>query len=128
MIYAGWKPGTVDLEQYSENARRRPLRPLYGVDDHFHAAETVDFRQRISEGEEIPVEMHIYGRWRPRRRDQPESASGIPFGTWPKSFEEWITDLGMMKAGGGETMRKYPPQRPIRGFAADAAKPQPNMQ
>ncbi|HET6248693.1 MAG TPA: alpha/beta hydrolase [Tepidisphaeraceae bacterium] len=98
LIYAGWKPGTVDLSNIPKNAPPA-FCACAGVDDYFHASETIDFASAYLKAK-IPVELHIYGHGGHGGGISPRK--GIPFGTWPKSFEAWVTDLGMMKTGGAK--------------------------
>jgi endo-1,4-beta-xylanase len=98
LIYAGWKPGTVDLSKIPKNAPPA-FCACAGVDDYFHASETIDFANAYLKAK-IPVELHIYGHGGHGGGISPRK--GIPFGTWPKSFEAWVTDLGMIKASAGK--------------------------
>jgi hypothetical protein len=93
LIYAGWKNGIVDLNKIPKNAPPA-FCACAGVDDYFHAAETIEFASAYLAAK-IPVEMHIYGHGGHGGGISPRK--GIPFGTWPQSFVAWITDLGMMK-------------------------------
>jgi hypothetical protein len=93
LVYAGWQPG-LDLSKVPKNAPPA-FCACAGVDDYFHASETMDFSNAWLNAN-IPVELHIYahgghgGSINPRK--------GIPFGTWHNRFIEWVTDMGMMKA------------------------------
>ncbi len=91
LVYAGW--GQLDLRRVPSNAPPA-FMTCAGVDDAFHARETVEFYNALFKAK-IPVELHIYrhgghaGGIKPR--------NGIPFGTWPSRFLDWVVDLGLMK-------------------------------
>jgi endo-1,4-beta-xylanase len=91
LVYAGW--GQLDLRRVPTNAPPA-FMTCAGIDDAFHARETVDFYNALFKAH-IPVELHIYrhgghaGGIRPR--------NGIPFGTWHNRFLDWAVDLGLMK-------------------------------
>jgi acetyl esterase/lipase len=91
LVYAGW--GKLDMSSVPKNAPPTFLTSA-GIDDAFHARETVEFYTALFNAQ-IPVELHIYGHGGHANGIQPRN--GIPFGTWHHRFEEWITDLGMMK-------------------------------
>jgi endo-1,4-beta-xylanase len=93
LVYAGW--GKLDMSNVPKNAPPTFLTSA-GIDDAFHARETVEFYTALFNAQ-IPVELHIYGHGGHANGIQPRN--GIPFGTWHHRFEEWITDLGMMKSG-----------------------------
>ena len=92
LVYPGWR--RMDLSSVPKDAPPAFLTSA-GVDDAFHAKQTVEFYNAYFEAK-VPAELHIYahgghgGGIRPR--------NGIPFGTWHQRFVEWATDLGMMKA------------------------------
>ncbi len=91
LVYAGW--GKLDMSQVPKNAP-----PVFmtsaGIDDAFHARETVQFYSALFEAN-IPVELHIYGHGGHANGIKPRN--GIPFGRWHQRFLEWVTDLGFMK-------------------------------
>lgn len=91
LVYAGWR--SLDLSHVPKNAP-----PAFcvcaGVDDAFHAKETVEFYNAYFEAK-IPTELHIYAHGGHGGSISPRN--GIPFGTWQYRFIDWITDLGMMK-------------------------------
>jgi acetyl esterase/lipase len=90
LVYAGW--GKLDTSHVPKNAPPVFLTSA-GVDDAFHARETVEFYTALFNAQ-IPVELHIYGHGGHANGISPRN--GIPFGTWHNRFVEWITDLGMM--------------------------------
>jgi endo-1,4-beta-xylanase len=47
------------------------------------------------------VEMHIYGSGRHGGSIEPQG--GIPFGTWPTRYLDWLKDLGFLSSPGTET-------------------------
>lgn len=92
LVYAGWKK--LDLTHVPKNAPPAFLT-CAGVDDAFHARETVEFYDAYFNAK-IPVELHIYGHGGHANGIKPRN--GIPFGTWQNRFIDWVTDLGMMKS------------------------------
>jgi len=90
LVYAGWRD--LDLSHVPKNAP-----PAFcvcaGVDDAFHARETVDFYNAYFNAK-IPAELHIYAHG--GHGGGIGSRGGIPFGTWPLRFTEWATDIGML--------------------------------
>jgi hypothetical protein len=90
LVYAGWRQ--VDLSQVPKNAP-----PAFcvcaGLDDAFHAKETVDFYNAYFNAK-IPAELHIYAHGGHGGGIGPRN--GIPFGTWPNRFIDWATDIGML--------------------------------
>jgi endo-1,4-beta-xylanase len=92
LVYAGWaKP--FDLSEIPKDAPPA-FCTVAGVDDYFHSSETMDFVSAWLKAK-IPVELHVYGHGGHGNGIKPRN--GIPFGTWPNRFVDWITDLGMMK-------------------------------
>ena len=92
LIYAGWaKP--FDLSVIPKDAPPA-FCTVAGVDDYFHSSETMDFTNAWLNAK-IPVELHVYSHGGHGNGIKPRN--GIPFGTWPNRFVEWINDLGMMK-------------------------------
>lgn len=69
--------------------------------DKVHAEWADDyFRAMLKAG--VPnLEMHMYGRG--NHGGSIGTRNGIPFGTWPERFIEWIRDLGFLEAPGTET-------------------------
>jgi endo-1,4-beta-xylanase len=88
LVYAGWR-GDLD---YSHLPKDMPPAFLMsaGVDDAFHAKETVDFYNAMFNAK-FPVELHIYGHGGHAGSLSPRH--GIPMGTWQYRFLEWATDL-----------------------------------
>jgi endo-1,4-beta-xylanase len=90
LVYAGWRD--LDLSHVPKNAP-----PAFcvcaGVDDAFHAKETVEFYNAYFNAK-IPAELHIYAHG--GHGGGIGSRGGIPFGTWPLRFTEWATDIGML--------------------------------
>ncbi len=99
LVYAGWRQ--LDLSNVPKNAP-----PAFcvcaGVDDSFHAKETVDFYNAYFNAK-IPAELHIYahgghgGGIGPRK--------GIPFGTWQNRFIDWAADIGMLPKPGPNAVK-----------------------
>lgn len=90
LVYAGWLK--MDLSNVPKNTPPCFLTSA-GIDDAFHARETVQFYDALFEAK-IPVELHIYGHGRHAGGISPRN--GIPFGTWHVRFIEWAKDLGLM--------------------------------
>ena len=94
LVYPGWKPMDITARPDSAPA----FLTSAGLDDAFHAKQTVEFHDSLFNAG-VQSDLHIYahgghgGSIRPR--------DGIPFGTWPKRFEEWLADLGMLKPATG---------------------------
>ena len=93
LVYAGWREKTLDLDSVPADAPPAFLTSA-GIDDAFHAKETVDFYNAWFNAK-LPVELHIYGHGGHGGGIKPRN--GIPFGTWQNRFVEWADDLGMMK-------------------------------
>src|SRR5579871_5202400 len=93
LVYAGWRERTLDLDVVPKNAPPAFLTSA-GIDDAFHAKETVDFYNAWFDAK-LPVELHIYGHGGHGGGIKPRN--GIPFGTWQTRFVEWANDLGVMK-------------------------------
>ena len=91
LVYAGW--GRLDTSKVPADAPPSFLTSA-GIDDAFHAKETVDFYNALFNAK-IPVELHIYGHGGHANGIKPRG--GIPFGTWHLRFVEWATDLGLLK-------------------------------
>jgi endo-1,4-beta-xylanase len=91
LVYAGWR--SMDLSGVPKDAPPVFLTSA-GVDDAFHARQTVQFYNALFEAK-VPAELHIYGHGGHGGGIGPRK--GIPFGTWHQRFVEWAADLGMMK-------------------------------
>ncbi len=97
LVYAGWRE--LDLSHVPSDAPPAFLTSA-GVDDAFHAKETVDFYNAYFNAKPpIPVELHIYGHGGHANGIKPRG--GIPFGTWQYRFVDWATDLGLLKKSDG---------------------------
>ena len=93
LVYAGWKE--LDLSHVPADAPPAFLTTA-GIDDAFHAKETVDFYNAwFNAKPAIPVELHIYGHGGHANGIKPRG--GIPFGTWQYRFIDWLADLGYAK-------------------------------
>ncbi|MBO0719838.1 MAG: alpha/beta hydrolase, partial [Blastocatellia bacterium] len=89
LVYAGWSPMDITAPKDAAPA----FLTSAGLDDAFHARETVDFYNSLFRVE-VPVELHIYGHG--GHGGGIKSRDGIPFGTWHQRFHEWLEDLGML--------------------------------
>ncbi|HZZ70933.1 MAG TPA: alpha/beta hydrolase [Pirellulales bacterium] len=90
LVYAGWKE--LNLSHVPKNAPPAFCTSA-GIDDAFHAKETVDFYNAYFNAK-IPVELHIYGHG--GHGGGLGSRQGIPFGTWQNRFVDWAVDLKLM--------------------------------
>jgi sugar phosphate isomerase/epimerase/acetyl esterase/lipase len=94
LVYPGWRPMDITAPQDAAPA----FLTSAGLDDASHAKQTVEFHNSLFNAG-VQSDLHIYahgghgGGIRPR--------DGIPFGSWPKRFEEWLADLGMLKPATG---------------------------
>ncbi len=94
LVYPGWAPMDITAPKDAAPA----FLTSAGLDDAFHAKQTVEFHNSLFNAG-VESDLHIYahgghgGGIRPR--------DGIPFGTWPKRFEEWLADMGMLKPATG---------------------------
>jgi sugar phosphate isomerase/epimerase/acetyl esterase/lipase len=94
LVYPGWSPMDITAPPDAAPA----FLTSAGLDDAFHARQTVEFHQSLFKAG-VQSDLHIYahgghgGGIRPR--------DGIPFGAWPKRFEEWLADLGVLKPATG---------------------------
>lgn len=91
LVYAGWAPN-MDITAPKDAAPA--FLTSAGLDDLFHSRETVEFYQSLIKSQ-VPTELHIYGHG--GHAGGINKRGGIPFGTWPQRFEEWLADIGMMK-------------------------------
>ncbi|MBO0799052.1 MAG: TIM barrel protein, partial [Blastocatellia bacterium] len=89
LVYAGWSPMDITAPKDAAPA----FLTCAGLDDAFHARETVDFYNSLFRAE-VPAELHIYGHG--GHGGGIKSRDGIPFGTWHHRFQEWLEDLGML--------------------------------
>jgi endo-1,4-beta-xylanase len=92
LVYPGWRKAAND--QVPANAPPAFIT-CAGLDDASHARSSVAFYDALFDAK-IPVELHIYAHGRHAGGIHPRN--GIPFGTWPHRFEEWVADLGMLKS------------------------------
>ncbi len=91
LVYAGWAPMDITAPKDAAPA----FLTSAGLDDAFHARQTVEFYQSLFKVE-VPVELHIYGHGGHGGGTKPRN--GIPFGTWHIRFQEWMADLGFLKS------------------------------
>jgi sugar phosphate isomerase/epimerase len=89
LVYAGWAPMDITAPQDAAPA----FLTSAGIDDAFHARETVDFYNSLFRVE-VPAELHIYGHG--GHGGGIRSRDGIPFGSWHHRFQEWLDDLGLL--------------------------------
>ncbi|HEU4752928.1 MAG TPA: alpha/beta hydrolase [Armatimonadota bacterium] len=90
LVYAGWKPMDITAPKDAAPA----FLTSAGSDDQFHARETVEFFNSLFQAG-VPADLHIYAHG--GHGGGIRSRNGIPFGTWHIRFQDWLTDLGMLK-------------------------------
>lgn len=101
LVYAGWIPGTMNLEKVPAD-----LPPTFlvcaGTGDVFHAKQTVEFYNALFEvgrkmkPRPLNIEMHIYGAG--KHAGAISDRQGIPFGSWHLRLAEWAADLKLFPA------------------------------
>jgi acetyl esterase/lipase len=91
LVYAGWAPMEFKIPAGAGPA----FLTSAGLDDAFHAKQTVEYYNLLFDAK-VPVELHIYGHG--GHGGAISARKGIPFGTWQVRFEEWLADLGYLKA------------------------------
>ena len=94
LVYPGWAPMDITARPDSAPA----FLTSAGLDDAFHAKQTVEFHNSLFNAG-VESDLHIYAHGGHGGGIKPRD--GIPFGTWPKRFEEWLSDLGMLKPATG---------------------------
>jgi len=91
LVYPGWKR--------MDNEVPKDAAPAFltsaGLDDEFHARQTVEYHNMLFRAK-VPSDLHIYAHG--GHGGAISKRNGIPFGTWHVRFEEWLADLGMLKA------------------------------
>lgn len=105
LVYAGWAPMDITAPPDAAPA----FLTSAGVDDAFHARQTVEFFQSLF-NVKVPADLHIYARGGHGGGIKPRD--GIPFGSWHHRFAEWLADIGMLNSGstGTGARSKNPPQ------------------
>jgi endo-1,4-beta-xylanase len=91
LVYAGWDP-KMDLTVPKDAAPA--FLTSAGSDDKFHAKETVDFFNALF-NQDVKADLHIYSHGGHGGGIKPRN--GVPFGTWQVRFQDWMTDLGVLK-------------------------------
>ena len=94
LVYPGWSPMDITAPKDAAPA----FLTSAGLDDAFHAKQTVEFHDSLFKAG-VQTDLHIYSHGGHAGGIKPRD--GIPFGTWPKRFEEWLADLGMLKPATG---------------------------
>ena len=72
-----------------------------GSGDKVHALWASDYFAAMLKAGVPNLEMHIYGRGGQGGGLTPRG--GIPFGTWPERFADWVRDLGFLAEPGKPT-------------------------
>jgi endo-1,4-beta-xylanase len=91
LVYAGWDP-KMDLTTPKDAAPA--FLTSAGLDDKFHAKETVDFFNALFNAG-VQADLHIYAHG--GHGGAIKARNGIPFGTWHLRCQEWLADLGVLK-------------------------------
>lgn len=92
LVYPGWAPMDITAPPDAAPA----FLTSAGVDDAFHARQTVEFWQSLFKVN-VPADLHIYARGGHGGGIRPRD--GIPFGTWHHRFAEWLADGGWLNPG-----------------------------
>lgn len=92
LVYPGWAPMDITAPPDAAPA----FLTSAGVDDAFHARQTVEFWQSLFKVD-VPADLHIYARGGHGGGIRPRD--GIPFGTWHHRFAEWLADGGWLNQG-----------------------------
>ncbi len=90
LVYPGWAPMDITAPKDAAPA----FLTSAGIDDQFHAKQTVEFFNSLFKVG-VQADLHIYSHGGHGGGIKPRD--GIPFGTWPQRFQEWLTDLGYLK-------------------------------
>ena len=96
LVYPGW--GKMDSEVPKDAAPA--FLTSAGLDDASHARQTVEFHNLLFRAG-VQSDLHIYAHG--GHGGAISKRNGIPFGTWHVRFEEWLTDLGMLKPGAAKS-------------------------
>ncbi len=91
LVYPGWE--TMDITAPADAAPA--FLTSAGLDDAFHARQTVEFWQSLFKAG-VAAELHIYQHG--GHGGAISARKGVPFGTWQVRFQEWLADLGLLKA------------------------------
>jgi endo-1,4-beta-xylanase len=91
LVYPGWK--RMDSEAPKDAAPA--FLTSAGLDDEFHARQTVEYHNMLFRAK-VPSDLHIYAHG--GHGGAISRRNGIPFGAWHVRFEEWLADLGRLKA------------------------------
>ncbi len=90
LVYAGWAPMDITAPKDAAPA----FLTSAGKDDAFHAKETVEFYMSLFNAG-VQADLFIYGHG--GHGGGIGKRNGIPFGTWPARFQDWMADLGWLK-------------------------------
>ena len=94
LVYPGWAPMDITAPKDAAPA----FLTSAGSDDQSHARQTVEFYNSLFKAD-VQADLHIYAHGGHGGGIKPRD--GIPFGTWHTRFQEWLSDLGMLKAATG---------------------------
>ncbi len=98
-------PGPTPFTKAPETKIPENVPPSYlvcaGADDRVHAIWAADYFNPMLKAGVPNLEMHIYARG--GHGGSIGARNGIPFGTWPETYINWIRDLGFLEEAGTET-------------------------
>ncbi|MGB7327151.1 MAG: alpha/beta hydrolase fold domain-containing protein [Rubripirellula sp.] len=101
LVYPGPTPFTRDPNTAIPANAPPSFIVCAGVDDKVHAIWADEYFSPMLRAGIPNLEMHIYARG--GHGGSIGERGGIPFGTWPKRFNEWLDDLGFLDASGEKT-------------------------
>ncbi len=101
LVYPGPTPFTREPATAIPSTVPPSFLVCAGADDRVHAIWAADYFNPMLKAGVPNLEMHIYARGGHGGSIGPRN--GIPFGTWPERFIEWVRDIGMLEAPGAET-------------------------
>ncbi len=98
-------PGPTPFTKKPDTVIPKNCPPSYivcaGSDDRVHAIWADEYFSPMLKASVPNLEMHIYGHG--GHGGSIGERKGIPFGTWPVTFEAWFRDLGFLDSPGVET-------------------------
>ena len=95
LVYPGWSQMDTEVPKDAAPA----FLTSAGLDDKFHARQTVEFHNMLFRAG-VPSDLHIYAHG--GHGGAISKRNGIPFGTWHIRFQDWLADLGLLKAAAAQ--------------------------